>query len=111
MAVGAGLRNGTRRIKEIVKFDEEELTADILEGRTRSTLRIIDKIERLYAVGLKQAIRLENAPKSNRRACLAARANVARTRKAGAQVPCRSRRCCQGSAQGVTIVPRAGQRN
>jgi len=80
MDVGAGLRNGTRRIKEIVKFDEEELTADILEGRTRGTLRIIDKIEKLYAVGLKQAIRLENAPKSNRRAHLAARAQVARTR-------------------------------
>jgi len=82
MAVGAGLRNGTRRIKEIVKFDEEELTADILEDRTRGTLRIIDKVEKLYAVGLKQATRLENAPKSNKRAYLAARGQVARTRVA-----------------------------
>jgi len=80
MGVGTGLRNGTRRIKEIVKFDEEELTADVLEGRTRSTLRIIDKIERLYAVGLRQASRLENAPKSNKRAYLAARGQVGRTR-------------------------------
>jgi RNA polymerase primary sigma factor len=82
MAIGADLRKGTRRIKEIVKFDEEELTEDILEDRTRSTLRIIDKIEKLYAVGLKQANRLENAPKSNKRAYLAARGQVARTRVA-----------------------------
>jgi RNA polymerase primary sigma factor len=80
MAIGIGLRNGTRRIKEIVKFDEEELTADVLEGRKRSTLRIIDRVEKLYTVGLKQATRLRSAPKSNRRAYLAARGHVARTR-------------------------------
>jgi len=82
LATGAGLRNGTRRIKEIVKFDEEDLTASVLEDRTRCTLRIIDKIEKLYAVGLKQAARLENTAKSNRRAHLAARRRVARTRVA-----------------------------
>jgi RNA polymerase primary sigma factor len=82
IAIGADLRKGNRRIKEIVKFDEEELTEDILEDRTRSTLRIIDKVEKLYAVGLKQATRLENAPKSNKRAYLAARGQVARTRVA-----------------------------
>jgi RNA polymerase primary sigma factor len=82
MAIGADLRKGTRRIKEIVKFDEEEITEDILEDRTRGTLRIIDKIEKLYDAGLKQAIRLENTPKSNKRAYLAARGRVARTRVA-----------------------------
>ncbi len=82
MAIGAGLRNGTRRIKEIVKFDEEELTAEVLEDRTRGTLRVIDKVEKLYAVGLKQATRLENTPRSNKRTYLAARGQVARTRVA-----------------------------
>jgi RNA polymerase primary sigma factor len=82
LATGAGLRNGTRRIKEIVKFDEEDLTASFLEDRTRCTLRIIDKIEKLYALGLKQATRLENTAKSNKRAYLAARWRVARTRVA-----------------------------
>jgi RNA polymerase primary sigma factor len=82
MAIGADLRKGTRRIKEIVKFDEEDLTEDILENRTRATLRIIDKIEKLYDIGLKQAIRLENTAKSNKRAYLAARGQVARTRVA-----------------------------
>ncbi|HXN50910.1 MAG TPA: RNA polymerase sigma factor RpoD [Candidatus Acidoferrum sp.] len=82
MAVGVGLRDGTRRIKEIVKFDEEELTADILEDRTRCTLRIIDKVEKLYGAALKQASRMQNASRSNKRASLAARGQVARTRVA-----------------------------
>jgi RNA polymerase primary sigma factor len=82
MATGAGLRNGTRRIKEIVKFEEEELTESVLEERTRSTLRIIDKLEKLYAVGLKQAAKLDNTAKSHKRAYVAARRRVARTRVA-----------------------------
>ncbi len=82
MAVGAELRSGTRRIKEIVKFDEEEVTEEVLADKTRSTLRIVDKIAKLYAVGLKQAARLDNTAKSNKRAYLAARGRVARTRVA-----------------------------
>jgi RNA polymerase primary sigma factor len=82
IAVGAELRQGIRRIKEIVKFDEEELTDEMLFARTRSTLRVVDKIEKLYAVGLKQAARLRNAPKSNKRAYRGARWQVARTRVA-----------------------------
>ena len=80
ITIGAGLRNGTRRIKEIVKFDEEELTAEILDERTRATLRIIDKVEKLYEVGLKQAARMQDTPRSSRRAFLRARGRVARTR-------------------------------
>src|SRR5260370_1813990 len=64
------------------RFDEEDLTASVLEDRTRCTLRIIDKIEKLYAVGLRQAARLENTAKSNRRGYLAARRRGARTRVA-----------------------------
>src|SRR5260370_31571952 len=60
MAIGADLRKGARRIKEIVKFDEEDLTEDILQNRTRATLRIIDTIEKLYDVALKQPARLDN---------------------------------------------------
>jgi RNA polymerase primary sigma factor len=86
IAVGAELRQGTRRIKEIVKFDEEELTDEVLLARTRSTLRVIDKIEKLYAEGLRQALRLRNAAKSNKRAYRAARWQVARTRVALSQL-------------------------
>ena len=86
IAVGAQLRQGTRRIKEIVKFDEEEVTEEILFARTRSTVRIIDKIEKLYTLGLKQAARFCNVPKSNKNAYRAARGQVARTRVALSQL-------------------------
>jgi RNA polymerase primary sigma factor len=86
VALGTELRQGTRRIKEIVKFDEEELTEEILLARTRGTVRIIDKIEKLYTVGLKQAARFWNVPKSNKGAYRAARGQVARTRIALSQL-------------------------
>jgi RNA polymerase primary sigma factor len=86
IALGVQLRQGTRRIKEIVKFDEEELTEEILFARTRSTVRIIDKIEKLYTTGLKQAARFSNVPKSNKSVYRAARGQVARTRVALSQL-------------------------
>jgi len=86
VALGAELRQGTRRIKEVVKFDEEELTDEILLARTRSTVRVIEKIDKLYTLGLKQAVRLENVPKSNKGAYRAARGQVARTRVALSQL-------------------------
>jgi len=86
VALGAELRQGNRRIKEVVKFDEEELTDEILLARTRSTVRIIDKIDKLYTLGLKQAVRLESVPKSNKGAYRAARGQVARTRVALSQL-------------------------
>jgi RNA polymerase primary sigma factor len=80
IAIGADLRKGARRIKEIVKFDEEEVTIEVQEEKTRWFLRIIDKAEKLYEVGLKQAARMHDTPKSSKRAYLRARGRVARTR-------------------------------
>jgi len=78
--IGREIREGARSIKEVVQFDDDELTIGRIEEKTRHTLRIIDKIERLYAVGLQQAARLENIAKSNKRAHLRARRRLARTR-------------------------------
>ena len=78
--IGRELRNGTRSIREVVQFDEEEVTVEKIAKKTRQTLRIIDKIEKLYAVGLKQAARLNNIPRSNQRAHLRARRQLSRTR-------------------------------
>jgi len=80
LAIGEELRKGTRSIKEIVQFDDEELTEEKVENKTRQTLRIIDKIEKLYDVALKQAVRLEHTPKSKKRAYLRVRYQLARTR-------------------------------
>jgi RNA polymerase primary sigma factor len=82
LAIGEELRKGTRSIKEIVHFNAEELTEREIDSKTRHTLRIIAKIEKLYGVGLKQAARLEKMPKSRKRAYLRARRQLARTRVA-----------------------------
>jgi RNA polymerase primary sigma factor len=78
--IGKEMRNGTRSIREVVQFDEEELSAEQIEKKTHLTLRIIDKIEKLYAVGLKQAARLNDIPRSSQRAHLRARGRLSRTR-------------------------------
>ncbi len=80
IAVGADLRSGHRSIKDIVQIDEEELTAEKVEEKTRQTLRIIDKIENLHALAQKQAGKLENTAVSNKRAYLRAKRRVLRTR-------------------------------
>jgi RNA polymerase primary sigma factor len=78
--IGRELRNGTRSIREVVHFDEEELTAEQIAEKSRETFRMIDKIRRLYGVGLKQAARLGSIPKSKGRAHLRARYQLSRTR-------------------------------
>jgi RNA polymerase primary sigma factor len=80
IGIGKEIRNGTRSIREVVQFDEEELTVKKIEKKTRLTLRIIDKIEKLYALGLKQAAWLNNIPRSSQRAHLRARRRLSRTR-------------------------------
>ena len=80
LAIGEELRKGTRSIKEIVQFDDEELTEEKIENKTRQTLKVIDKIDRLYQTALKQADKLENTPKSKKRAYLRARYALARMR-------------------------------
>ena len=80
IAVGRELRQGARPIKEIVQFGEEELTPEQLEEKTRSTLRIIDRIEKLYAAGLKQLNRFERAAKSNKRVYARAKRQLIETR-------------------------------
>jgi RNA polymerase primary sigma factor len=82
MAIGAELRKGARSIKEIVRFDEEDLTEEKIEAKTRQTLRTIDKIRQLHKAGLRQAARLENIARSNKRGHLRARYRLARTRVA-----------------------------
>jgi len=80
ISVGRQLRDGTQPIKKIVHLDEEDLTAEKLAGKTRDTLRIIDKIEKLYPTGVKQAAQLQNAARSNKRVYLRARNRLMRTR-------------------------------
>ena len=80
MVIADDLRTRTRSIKEIVQFDEEELTDEIIEDKTQETLKVIGKIGALYAAALKQAGKLANTPQSKKRLHRYARYAVSRTR-------------------------------
>jgi len=80
LAIAEDLRQGARSIKEIVQFDDEELTEDKIEAKTKQTLKIIDKIAKLYDLALKQAAKLDKLPKSKKRSYLRAKWTLARTR-------------------------------
>ena len=80
IAVGDDLRKGVRSIKEIVQFDDEELTEEKIANKTKQTLKSIDKIAKLYETALKQAVKLEKTPKSKKRPYIRAKWAVARTR-------------------------------
>jgi RNA polymerase primary sigma factor len=74
------LRKGTRSIKEIVQFDDEELTDEKIDNKTKQTLKVLDKIGALYALALKQAVKLEETPKAKKGPYAHARYAVSRTR-------------------------------
>jgi RNA polymerase primary sigma factor len=80
LQVGEDLRNGSRSIKEIVQFDDEELTEEKIEAKTKETLKQIDKIAKLYMQAMKEAAKLEKIPKSKKRPYLHARYSLGRTR-------------------------------
>ncbi|MGH9700223.1 MAG: RNA polymerase sigma factor region1.1 domain-containing protein, partial [Candidatus Acidiferrales bacterium] len=73
LQVGEDLRTGSRSIKEIVQFDDEELTEEKIEAKTKETLKQIDKIAKLYLLAMKQAGKLEKMPRSKKRPYLRAR--------------------------------------
>ncbi len=80
IAVGDGLRNGLRSIKEIVQFDDEELSEEKIASKAKQTLRQIEKIAELYKTALKQAEKLAKTPKSERQSYLRIKWALARTR-------------------------------
>ncbi len=80
MAIADDLRNGARSIKEIVQFDDEELTEEKIENKTKQTLKVLDNIAGLYDQALKQAAKLEKIPKAKKRSYLHGRYAISRTR-------------------------------
>ena len=80
IAVGSDLRKGARSIKEIVQFDDEELTEEKLAKMTKQTLKYIDRIAGLHQAALKQAEKLAETPKLRKQSYVQAKWAVARTR-------------------------------
>ncbi len=80
MGIADDLRNGARSIKEIVQFDDEELTEEKIENKTKQTLKVLDTIAGLYDLALKQAAKLERIPRAKKRSYLHGRYAISRTR-------------------------------
>jgi RNA polymerase primary sigma factor len=80
LEIANDLREGTRSIKEIVLFDDEELKEEKIEKKKQQTLKTLEKIAALYDASLRQTARLERTPKSKKRSHLHARYTISRTR-------------------------------
>jgi len=80
LQIGEDLRTGSRSIKEIVQFDDEELTEEKIEAKTKATLKHIDKIAKLYLLAMKQSAKFEKIPRSKKRPYLRARYALGRIR-------------------------------
>ncbi|HTC49984.1 MAG TPA: RNA polymerase sigma factor RpoD [Candidatus Aquilonibacter sp.] len=73
LAMGEDLKKGVRSIKEVVTFDEEEITDEILQNRLNEFTGKIDNMAKLYKkVAVVQekynAVSLKKRPKDHRRA-------------------------------------------
>ena len=80
VAIAEDLRTGSRSIKEIVQFDDEELTEEKIENKTKATLKVLDRISSLYDAALKQAVKLDAIPRAKKAHYLHARYELSRTR-------------------------------
>ena len=76
VGLGEDLRRGVRNIKEVVTFDEEELTEEILQSRVRATVARIDVIvkHQKKVAGFEEKLELANQGKD-------AKVKVKETRK------------------------------
>src|SRR3954465_11527846 len=66
LALGDDLRRGVRSIKEIVTFDEEELTEEILQNRVKDITGKIDNVNKHYKKSLALEEKLAGIPKNKK---------------------------------------------
>src|ERR1022692_1694930 len=62
LAIAEDLKRGVRSIKEIVVFDEEEMTEAILQNRVKDTTCRIDELQKHYKRASQLAVRLPTIP-------------------------------------------------
>jgi len=62
LAIGEDLKRGKRSIKEIVVFDEEEITEKILQNRAHAITQRIDELQKHYKRAHHLAGRLQTIP-------------------------------------------------
>jgi RNA polymerase primary sigma factor len=62
LAIAEDLKRGVRSIKEIVVFDEEEITEEVLQYRVKDTTRRIGELQKHYKRASQLAVRLPTIP-------------------------------------------------
>jgi RNA polymerase primary sigma factor len=67
LALGEDLKKGVRSIKEIVTFDEEEITEDVLMNHLKDMTGRIDDIAKHYKKAQQLAIKLEEMPAAKKK--------------------------------------------
>jgi RNA polymerase primary sigma factor len=78
--LGDQLRAGDRTIRELVIFNDEELTDDRIDERTREVLRQVDAVKKARLVYEKHEAKLASAPKKDKRKYRRARWRALRAR-------------------------------
>ena len=79
LAIGEDLKRGVRSIKEIVVFDEEEITEKVLQNRVKDTTHRIDELQKHYKRASQLAVRLPTIPaKKKARECRRCRCRLGR---------------------------------
>jgi RNA polymerase primary sigma factor len=66
LAIGEDLKRGVRSIKEVVIFDEEEITDEILEARIKATTHRIDEMHKHFKKAEQLEEKLANVDKKKR---------------------------------------------
>ncbi len=79
LAIGEDLKRGVRSIKEIVVFDEEEITEKVLQNRVKDTTHRIDELQKHYKRASQLAVRLPTIPATKKaRECRRCRCRLGR---------------------------------
>ena len=58
MALGEDLKRGVRNVKEVVTFDEEELTEEVVASRVKATVKRIDALTKHFSAALESEEKL-----------------------------------------------------
>jgi len=67
LTLGDDLKRGVRSIKEIVVFDEEEVTDEVLQARLNDITRRIDQLQKHYKTACRLAEKLEAFPDKDKK--------------------------------------------
>ncbi len=67
LAMGEDLKRGVRSIKEVVVFDEEEITDEVLQNRLKDTTAKIDELNKYYRKALQLAAKFAEIPAKDKK--------------------------------------------